>query len=148
LAALGLTLPAPVSPLGNYVSGVRSGSLLFLSGHGPLRTGGLPAFRGRVGAEFTESEAYEIAHGATLNVLSSAEVLLGGLDNIRRIVTVSTFVACIGDTVDMDAVAEASRDLLVRLFPSPPARTVTSVTSLPNNIPVLVEMILEIRQSS
>ena len=34
---LGLTLPNPPKPMGNYVPGVRTGNLLFLSGHGPIR---------------------------------------------------------------------------------------------------------------
>jgi enamine deaminase RidA (YjgF/YER057c/UK114 family) len=142
LAGLGLTLPPPVSPLGNYVAGVRAGNLLFLSGHGPLRQGGLPAFRGRVGAEFTAVEARAIAEGAVLNVLASAQMLLGDLATVRQVVHVSTFVACAPDAADAESVADACGELLVRLFGSPHARTAVGVVSLPNNVPVLVELVL------
>ena len=43
---LGLTLPNPPKPMGNYVPGVRTGNLLFLSGHGPIRIEGNPSARG------------------------------------------------------------------------------------------------------
>jgi len=48
---LGITLPSPAKPMGNYVPGVRVGNLLFLSGHGPIRVEGQPLTRGKVGRD-------------------------------------------------------------------------------------------------
>ena len=58
LKELGITLPAPPKPLGNYVPGVQVGTLLFLSGHGPIRVEGKPLARGKVGRDLTTEEAY------------------------------------------------------------------------------------------
>src|SRR5207247_6675057 len=48
-----ITLPTPNTPVANYVGAVRAGNLLFVSGHGPLRTDGKPAVRGKVGRELS-----------------------------------------------------------------------------------------------
>ena len=58
---LGLTLPNPPKPMGNYVPGVRTGNLLFLSGHGPIRIEGNPSARGKVGRDLSTEDAYKVA---------------------------------------------------------------------------------------
>ena len=48
-----ITLPQPATPVANYVGAVRTGPLLFVSGHGPLRTDGKPSARGKLGRDLT-----------------------------------------------------------------------------------------------
>ena len=145
LAGLGLVLPSPVSPLGNYVTGVRTGDLAIFSAHGPLRKNGMPSFRGRVGIDFTIEEAGGIAIGATLNVLASAQMLLGNLDAIECVPKAYAFVVCTNEIVDPAAVCEPAFALLAKLFGQPPAATVVPAVSLPNNIPVFMELIARVR---
>ena len=148
LAGLGLVLPSPVSPLGNYVSGVQTGDLAIFSAHGPLRKNGMPSFRGRVGVDFTVEEASGIAIGATLNVLASAQMLLGDLDAIECVPKACAFVACTNepaDFADPAAVCEPAFALLAKLFGQPPAATVVPAVSLPNNVPVSMELISRVR---
>lgn len=148
LADQGLVLPSPVSPLGNYVTGVRTGDWAIFSAHGPLRKNGMPSFRGRVGIDFTIEEAGGIAIGATLNVLASAQRLLGDLDAIECIPKVCAFVACTNepaDLVDPAAVCEPAFALLTKLFGQPPAATVIPAVSLPNNVPVFMELMAKVR---
>ena len=139
LAGMGYVLPTPVSPLGNFVTGVRTGDLAIFSAHGPLRKNGMPSFRGRVGIDFTVEEAGGIAIGATLNVLASAQKLLGDLDTIECIPKACAFIACTNEIADPAAVCEPALALLTTLFGQPPAVTVLPAVSLPNNVPVFVE---------
>ena len=55
LKEMGLELPTPGKPVANYVSAVRTGNLVFLSGHGPLREDGT-MITGNVGADSTVEE--------------------------------------------------------------------------------------------
>src|SRR5256885_4971424 len=71
LRELGLTLPAPVEPLGTYVEAVQTGNLLFLSGVLPTE-GGAAKVSGRVGGEVDVEAGRSAAHFAALNVLAVA----------------------------------------------------------------------------
>ena len=66
---LGLSLPQPPKPVGNYVPGVRVGNLLFLSGHGPSRVDGVPAARGKVGRDLSLEDGYKVAREVGINLL-------------------------------------------------------------------------------
>src|SRR6202040_2006107 len=72
---LGITLPSPAKPMGNYVPGVRVGNLLFLSGHGPLRIEGNPSARGKVGRDLSTEDAYKVAREVGINLLGSARAI-------------------------------------------------------------------------
>src|SRR6266478_1720229 len=74
---LGITLPQPSKPLGNYVPGVRVGNLLFLSGHGPIRSDGVPSARGKVGRDLSIEDGYKVAREVGINLLGTAKALLG-----------------------------------------------------------------------
>lgn len=146
LNELGLALPEPVTPLGSYVSGVRAGDLMFFSGHGPLRVNGKPAVRGHVGADFSAERAGVILMGATLNVLSSGRRLIGDLDQIASIVESHAIISCAARrVVDVEAAAAPAFGLLARLFGPVGSYQITSVTSLPNGVPVLMEVVAELR---
>lgn len=146
LTELGLGLPDPVTPLGSYVSGVRTGDLMFFSGHGPLRVNGKPAFQGHVGTDFSAERAGVILVGATLNVLSSGRRLIGDLDKIASIVEAHAIISCaVRRVVDVEAAAAPAFGLLSRLFGAVGSQQITSVTSLPNGVPVLMEVVAELR---
>ena len=59
-AELGLDLSTPVAPVANYVTAVRTGNLVFLSGHGPFRPDG-GVVTGKVGADVSVEEGYAAA---------------------------------------------------------------------------------------
>src|SRR6185436_4960165 len=106
LAELGYTLPEPVNPLGAYVTGVRVGDLGFFGGHGPLRVEGRPSSQGRLGVDFSVADIGEIAIGATLSVLASAQRLLGDIESIDQVLTACVFVACGSEAADPTAACE------------------------------------------
>jgi enamine deaminase RidA (YjgF/YER057c/UK114 family) len=146
LKELGITLPTPPTPLANYVPGVLAGNLLFLSGHGPIRTEGKPSARGKVGRDLTVEEAYRIAREVGINLLASARAVLGSLDRVTRVVKVLGMVNCADDFGDQPKVINGCSDLLVDVFGDAGrhARSAVGMASLPIGIPVEIEMILEV----
>jgi enamine deaminase RidA (YjgF/YER057c/UK114 family) len=90
---LGITLPDPPKPGGNYVPGVRVGNLLFLSGHGPSRVEGKPSARGKVGRDLSTEDGYKVAREVGVNLLGTARSMLGSLDKVKRIVKVLGMVS-------------------------------------------------------
>ena len=142
---LGLKLPAPPEPFGNYVEAVQTGDLLFLTG---MPTEGRePKFVGRLGAELDVEAGRKAAHLAALNVLAVARKHLGSLDKVTRIVRLGVSVATSGDVHNQPKVADAASELLQDIFGKDknPCRLVYGVASLPLGAPVeLWKIIFEV----
>jgi len=147
---LGITLPSPAKPMGNYVPGVRVGNLLFLSGHGPIRVEGQPLTRGRVGRDMSTEEAYKVAREVGINLLGSARAVLGSLDKVKRVVKVLGMVNAIEGFGEQPKVINGFSDLMVEVFGENGrhARSAVGMGSLPAGIPVEIEMILELNASA
>jgi enamine deaminase RidA (YjgF/YER057c/UK114 family) len=143
---LGLTLPNPPKPMGNYVPGVRTGNLLFLSGHGPIRIEGNPSARGKVGRDLSTEDAYKVARDVGLNLLGSARSILGSLDRVKRVVKVLGMVNAVESFGEQPKVINGFSDLMVEVFGENGrhARSAVGMGSLPAGIPVEIEMILEV----
>ncbi len=143
---LGLTLPQPPKPGGNYVPGVRVGNLLFLSGHGPTRIDGVPAVRGKVGRDLSLEDGYKAAREVGINLLGTARTLLGSLDKVKRIVKVLGMVNSAEGFGDQPKVINGFSDLMVEVFGENGrhARSAVGMAELPMGIPVEIEMILEV----
>jgi enamine deaminase RidA (YjgF/YER057c/UK114 family) len=149
LKQLGLVLPPPNKPVGNYVPGVEIGNLLYLSGHGPVREGS-PSARGKVGRDLSLEEAYKIAREVGLNLLGSTRSLLGSLDRVKRVVKVLGMVNSAEGFGDQPKVINGFSDLMVEVFGESGrhARSAVGMAGLPMGIPVEIEMILEIAPAS
>ena len=142
---LGITLPTPGKPAGNYVPGVRVGNLLFLSGHGPVRDG-VPKARGKVGRDLSTQEAYEVAREVGITLLGSARYVLGSLDKIKRVVKVLGMVNSAEGFGEQPKVINGFSDLMIEVFGENGrhARSAVGMAELPMGIPVEVEMIVEL----
>lgn len=145
LQELGLTLPAAPSPMANYVTARRTGNLLFFSGAGPFQEG-KPVVFGKVGAELSQEEGYQAARLTGLNLIAQLKKELGDLDKVKQFVKVQAFVASAPDFVAQPAVMNGVSDLFAEVFgeKGKHARTAVAVAQLPFNIPIEVEMIVEI----
>ncbi|MDP2627114.1 MAG: RidA family protein [Candidatus Rokubacteria bacterium] len=143
---LGITLPQPAKPVGNYIPGVRVGNLLYLSGHGPVRVDGQPTARGKVGRDLSTEEAYKVAREVGINLLGSARVILGSLDKVKRIVKVLGMVNSADGFGEQPKVINGFSDLMVEVFGENGrhARSAVGMAELPMGIPVEIEMILEV----
>ena len=145
LKELGISLPAPPKPLANYVPAVRAGNLLFVSGHGPYNDG-KTIISGKLGKELTIEEGYKTARNVALNCLASVKATLGDLNKVKRVVKLLGMVNCTEDFKDQPKVINGASDLLVEVFGDAGrhARSAVGMQSLPNGIPVEIEMVLEV----
>lgn len=149
LRDLNITLPEPPQPVAAYVPAVRTGNLLFTSGNGPWENGVL-RYSGKVGRDLSVEEGYEAAKLVMLNLLSVIRAELGTLNRVERIVKVLGFVASGSDFNQQPAVINGASDLLMAIFEErgKHARSAIGVNELPSNIPVEIEMIIEIADKS
>ena len=74
---LGITLPQPPKPMGNYVPGVRVGNCSSSRATGPIRVGASPLARGKVGRDLSTEDAYKVAREVGINLLGSARTRAG-----------------------------------------------------------------------
>ena len=146
LKELGITLPPPAKPLGNYIPGVRVGNLLFLSGHGPERDGN-PTVRGKLGRELSLDDGYKVAREVGINLLGSARNILGSLDKVKRVVKVLGMVSSAEGFNSQPKVINGFSDLMVEVFggSGKGARSAVGTNALPGNIALEIEAIFEVR---
>ena len=145
IAELGLTLPSDSPPLAAYVPAVRSGDLVFTAGQLPRRGGELVA-TGKVGAEVTPEVAAEAAAACALNALAAIKGEVGDLSAVRRVVKVVVFVASAPDFTGQPGVANGASELLGKVFGDAGvhARSAVGVAVLPLDVPVEVELVVEV----
>jgi enamine deaminase RidA (YjgF/YER057c/UK114 family) len=142
-----ITLPQPPKPMANYVGAVRTGNLLFLSGHGPMRVDGKPSATGKVGRDLTIEQGYQAAREVGLNLLATTRATLGSLDRVKRVVKVLGMVNCAEGFGDQPRVINGFSDLMVEVFGEDigkHARSAVGMAGLPVGIPVEIEMVLEV----
>ena len=146
LKSLGIELPKSPSPLANYVRFVITGNLLYLSGQGPREADGT-FHTGKVGQEVTIEQAYQDARLTGLNLLAVMQGALGEVDRIERVVKLLGMVNGTPDFLEHPQVINGCSDLMVEVFEEKGrhARSAVGMGSLPNNITVEVEAIVEIR---
>lgn len=148
LEALGLSLPPIPQPLANYVPLVRTGNLLFVSGHGPgvVEDGTLSFIQGKLGKDLNVEQGYDAARQVMLNILQSLKQELGDLDKVQRVVKLLGFVNCTPDFPDQPKVINGASDLLVELFGERGrhARSAVGMQQLPFGIAVEIEMVVEV----
>ena len=111
LAALGLELPQPPVPVGNYLPAARVGNLVFTSGQ-TARINGVRRYVGVVGQEVSQADAYLSARDATLNCLACVKQAVGSLDRVKRVVKVMGFVNAGRDFDHQPAAINGASDLL------------------------------------
>lgn len=145
LRELQITLNTPSAPVANYVNAVRTGNLIFLAGKGPRKADG-ENITGKLGDNLTIEEGYEAARITGINQLSVLKAELGNLNKVKRIVKVKGMVNCTPDFKDQPKVVNGYSDLMVAVFGDrgKHARAAVGMGSLPSNIAIEVEMIVEV----
>ena len=150
LAELGLVLPDPGSPGGNYVPYVIAGDLVFVSGQ-VCRKDGRIACTGKVGTDVNVEDAQKAALICALNLVSHVRVACeGDLDRVLRCVRLSGFVNSDPAFKDHPAVINGASDAMIRIFGErgKHARTALGVAALPSDASVEIEGIFQIASSS
>lgn len=145
LAELNIVLPKVQPPIASYVNVVRTGNLIFLSGKGPTGVDG-KFITGKVGVDVTLEEGKAAARNTGLNLLAALKAEIGNLDKVKRIVKVLGMVNCPTDFTQQPLVINGFSDLMVEVFgdKGKHARSAVGVGSLPANMVVEIEMIVEV----
>lgn len=145
LAGMGIMLPAPPPPIANFLTHVREGNLVFLSGQGPREADGT-LHTGKVGADVSSAEAYRHARLTGINLLSVLQETLGDLGRVKRIVKLLGMVNAVPDFGDHPAVINGCSDLFIEVFGDRGhhARSAVGVGSLPGNITVEIEAVVSV----
>jgi enamine deaminase RidA (YjgF/YER057c/UK114 family) len=146
LKNMGIELDLPDSPTANFVLAVRVGNLVFLSGHGPMDEDG-EWIRGKVGSEMSVEKANEAARLTGISLLASLKAEIGSLNKVKRIVKVLGMVNAVPTFDQHPQVMNGFSDFMVEVFgeSGKHARSAVGMGSLPHNIPVEIEMIVELK---
>ena len=144
LAALGLSVPEVAAPVASYIPALRSGDHVFTSGQLPLRDGAL-VHTGKVGGEVSLEEGQACAQQCLLNALAAVASQVP-LEQVRRIVKLTVFVASTPDFTGQPKVANGASDLVGEVFGDAGrhTRSAVGVAVLPLDAPVEVEMVVEV----
>ena len=146
IAELGLTLPEPAKPVASYVSFVRSGNQVTISGQ--LSNDASGGIKGTVGVDVTPEQATEAARLCGLNLIAQIKAACDGdLDRVVRIVKLGGFVQAGPDFIAIPAVINGCSDLMVEVFgdAGKHARSAVGVYKLPLGFAVEIDAIVEIR---
>jgi enamine deaminase RidA (YjgF/YER057c/UK114 family) len=146
LKEIGLTLPNPPEPAGNYQPWILSRDLLYLSGQFPIENGA-PRYSGRVGAELTEAEGYAAARLAALNVLAQIQAALGSFDRLDRLVRVEGHIASAPSWNNAPKVLNGASDLFVSVLGERGRHTRTAFTpaQLPLNLAIELVVVAAVK---
>ena len=147
LRKLALPLPPAPRPMGVYKPCLLVGNLLYVSGHGPLKSDNT-LITGRVGDGFSLEQGKEAARQTGLAILATVREKLGSLDKIVRLVKALGMVNCTSDFAEHPKVINGFSELMAEVFGEENGvgtRSAVGMGSLPGNIPVEVECLFEVR---
>ena len=146
LKNLGINLPEMSQPVANYVKFVQSGDLIFMAGHGPSGTLD-KSNTGKLGKDLTIEQGYAAARSTGISLLATLKAAVGDLNRVVRIVKVTGMVNSASDFYDQPKVVNGCSDLMTEVFgeKGKHARAAVGMASLPSNICVEIEMIVEVK---
>ena len=144
LLELGIKLPEPPAPGGNYQPAKIAGNLLYLAGAISMESGAV--ITGTAGADRNIPEGYAAARACTLTHLAVLKRTLGSLDKVQQIVSVNGYVNAVAGFPDSPAVINGASDLLLEVFGEPGrhVRAAVGVSALPRNALVELQMIVAV----
>jgi enamine deaminase RidA (YjgF/YER057c/UK114 family) len=141
LKQLGLELPKPKPPVGNYIGCKIMGDFLFASGR-------VSDLAGEVGTEVSEEQAREAARDTLLVILSIVKQDITDLDQIAGVVKMTGLVRSSPGFVRQPGVVDGASDLLIEIFGEDGrhARTATGVAQLPFGASVQLDIIFYLKK--
>lgn len=145
LEKMGIKLPVLGEPVANYVHAVTSNNWVFLAGKGP-RTDEGKNIVGKLGKDLTVEQGYEAAKWAGINLLAALKGEIGDFNRVVRIVKVKGMVNATPEFTDHSKVINGFSDLMVAVFgdKGKHARAAVGMNSLPGNMAVEIEVVVEI----
>jgi enamine deaminase RidA (YjgF/YER057c/UK114 family) len=146
LQALGISLPAVAAPAAAYVPFVRTGILVFLSGHIAKKDG--KPWIGQLGVTMGTDEGRAAARAIAIDLLGTLQAAAGTLDNVARIVKVMSLVNSASTFTEQHLVTNGCSELMVEIFGpdiGAHARSAFGVAQVPLGACVEIELIAELR---
>ena len=144
LKALGITLPPVAVPAAAYVPFVRTGNLVFVSGHIARRDG--KPWVGQLGREIDTATGKQAARAIAIDLLGTLQAAVGDLDKITRIVKVMSLVNSTSEFTEQHLVTNGCSELLAEVFgdKGAHARSAFGVAQIPLGACVEIEVIVEV----
>ena len=145
LKALNISLPVVEPPAAAFVPAVRSGNLLFVSGH-IARKEGKP-WVGKFGESLVTAQGQEAARGIAIELLATLHATVGDLDKITRIVKLLVLVNSAPTFTEQHLVANGASELFLEVFgeKGTHARSAFGVAQVPLGACVEIELVAEVR---
>lgn len=146
LRELGIELPPPFPPAGEYVNAVRAGELLILGGHIPFSPPETLVL-GKLGGDLDIAAGRQAARFAALSALATIRSTLGSLDAVRQVVSLRGVVNATPDFTGHTQVIDGASEVFVDVFGDAGrhARLAVGVASLPANLALEIELTLVVR---
>jgi enamine deaminase RidA (YjgF/YER057c/UK114 family) len=144
LEALNITLPAVATPAAAYVPFVRSGQLVYLSGHIAKKDGAV--WVGQLGKNLSTQEGQQAARAVAIDLLGTLHAAVGDLNQVKRIVKVMSLVNSTPDFTEQHLVTNGCSELLGQVFGAAGshARSAFGVAQIPLGACVEIELIAEV----
>ena len=144
LYELGITLPPVATPAAAYVPFVRTGNLVFLSGHIAKKDG--KAWVGQLGKNMATEEGKAAARAIAVDLMGTLHAAVGDLNKIKRIVKLLSLVNSTADFTEQHLVANGASELLGHMFghAGAHARSAFGVAQIPMGACVEIELIAEV----
>ena len=144
LTELEISLPEIAAPAGAYVPFVRSGSLVFLSGHIAKRNG--KPWIGQLGRDMTTAIGRKAARAVAIDLLGTLHAAVGDLDTVERIVRITSLVNSAPDFIEHHLVTNGCSELFGEVFAEKGAhaRSAYGVAQLPLGACVEIELIAQV----
>ena len=148
LTELEISLPEPGAPAGAYVPCVRSGSLVFLSGHIAKRNG--KPWVGQLGRDMTTAIGRKAARAVAIDLLGTLHAAVGDLDLVERIVRITSLVNSTPDFTEHHLVTNGCSEVFGDVFGEmgAHARSAYGVAQLPMGACVEIELIAQVKGSA
>ncbi len=146
VAELKLELPPAPKPVATYVTAIRHGDLLYVSGHGPLRSDGT-LITGKLGANMDVAAGHAAARQTGLAILATVRSHIQSLDKVERVIKTLGMVNCTPDFSEQPKVINGFSDLMKDIFGDAGVgtRSAVGMVALPGGIAVEIEAIFQIK---
>ena len=143
LAELGITLPPVATPAGAYVPFVRTGKLVYLSGHIAKRDG--KVWVGQLGRDINTATGKKAARAVAIDLLGTLHAAVGDLDKVERILRITSLVNSAPDFIEHHLVTNGCSELFGEVFAEKGAhaRSAYGVAQLPLGACVEIELIAQ-----
>jgi enamine deaminase RidA (YjgF/YER057c/UK114 family) len=145
LSSLGITLPPVAAPAAAYVPFVRTGNLVFLSGHIAKKDG--KVWTGQLGASISTEEGKQAARAIAIDLLGTLHAAVGDLNKITRIVKVMSLVNSVGTFTEQHLVTNGASELFAEVFGTEKgshARSAFGVAQVPLGACVEIDLVAEV----